>query len=118
MFVLQIGSVQEVKDYCKKLIDVVGKGCGYILGPRSSTDEVKPENLKPMIEFTKEYGKYRSTGVGICYVGRLSRMLQTRNSGMAGTPAPPAQSTEFETFPYRLAPSLMSKPTLSRKFNS
>jgi uroporphyrinogen-III decarboxylase len=55
---LQIGSVQEVKDYCKKLIDAVGKGGGYILGPRSSTDEVKPENLKAMIEFTKEYGRY------------------------------------------------------------
>jgi uroporphyrinogen-III decarboxylase len=57
-FLLQTGSVQEVKDYCKKLIDVVGKGGGYILGPRSSTDEVKPENLKAMIEFTKEYGRY------------------------------------------------------------
>jgi hypothetical protein len=56
---LQIGSVQEVKDYCKKLIDAIGKGGGYILGPRSSTDEVKPENLKAMIEFTKEYGRYR-----------------------------------------------------------
>jgi hypothetical protein len=55
---LQIGSVAEVKDYCKRLIDVVGKGGGYILGPRSSTDEVKPENLKAMIEFTKEYGRY------------------------------------------------------------
>ncbi len=55
---LQMGSVQEVKDYCKNLIDTVGKGGGYILGPRSSTDEVKPENLKAMIEFTKEYGRY------------------------------------------------------------
>jgi len=49
---------RRVKDYCRKLIDVVGKGGGYILGPRSSTDEVKPENLKAMIEFTKEYGRY------------------------------------------------------------
>jgi hypothetical protein len=56
---LQVGTVQDVKDYCKKLIDVVGKGGGYILSPRSSTDEVKPENLKAMIEFTKEYGVYR-----------------------------------------------------------
>jgi hypothetical protein len=55
---LQIGSVQDVQSYCRKLIDVIGKGGGYILGPRSSTDEVKPENLKAMIEFTKEYGKY------------------------------------------------------------
>jgi uroporphyrinogen-III decarboxylase len=56
---LQVGTVQETKDYCKKLIDIVGKGGGYILSPRSSTDEVKPENLKAMIEFTQEYGVYR-----------------------------------------------------------
>ena len=55
---LQIGSTREVEEYCKKLIDVVGKDGGYILGPRSSTDEVKPENLKTMIEFTKAYGRY------------------------------------------------------------
>lgn len=57
--ILQMGSVQDVKDHCKKLIDVVGKGGGYILAPRSSTDEVKPENLRAMIEFTKEYGVYK-----------------------------------------------------------
>jgi uroporphyrinogen-III decarboxylase len=56
---LQAGTVQEVKDYCKKLIDVVGKGGGFIISPRSSTDKVKPENLKAMIDFTKEYGVYR-----------------------------------------------------------
>jgi hypothetical protein len=56
---LQVGTVQDVKDHCKKLIDVVGKGGGFILAPRSSTDEVKPENLKAMIDFTQEYGVYR-----------------------------------------------------------
>jgi uroporphyrinogen-III decarboxylase len=55
---LQIGTKEEVIAYCKKLIDYCGKGGGYILSPRSSMDEVKPENLKAMIEFTKEYGKY------------------------------------------------------------
>ena len=55
---LQVGTVQDVKDYCKKLIDVVGKGGGFILSPRSSTDEVKPENLKAMIDYTQEYGVY------------------------------------------------------------
>jgi len=55
---LQMGTVQDVKDHCKKLIDVIGKDGGYILAPRSSTDEVKPENLKAMIEFTQEYGVY------------------------------------------------------------
>jgi hypothetical protein len=56
---LQTGSVQDVKDYCKNLIDTVGKDGGFILSPRSSTDEVKPENLRAMIDFTQEYGVYR-----------------------------------------------------------
>jgi uroporphyrinogen-III decarboxylase len=55
---LQMGTVQDVKDHCKKLIDYCGKGGGYILSPRSSTDEADPANLKAMIEFTKEYGRY------------------------------------------------------------
>ena len=56
---LQVGTVREVRDYCKKLIDVVGKDGGFILSPRSSTDEVKPENLKAMLDFAREYGRYR-----------------------------------------------------------
>ncbi|MBN2238241.1 MAG: hypothetical protein JW712_00575 [Dehalococcoidales bacterium] len=55
---LQAGTVDDVKAYCKELIDVVGKDGGFILSPRSSTDEVKPENLKAMIDFTHEYGVY------------------------------------------------------------
>jgi uroporphyrinogen-III decarboxylase len=56
---LQVGTVDDVKNECKQLIDVVGKDGGYILGPASALDEVKPENLKAMIDFTKEYGQYR-----------------------------------------------------------
>jgi hypothetical protein len=56
--ILQTGSVDDVKKACKWLIDVVGKDGGYIMAPGSSVDEVKPENMKAMIEFTKEYGKY------------------------------------------------------------
>jgi hypothetical protein len=41
------------------LIDRLGKDGGFILSPRGSTDEVKPENLQALIEFTKEYGVYR-----------------------------------------------------------
>jgi uroporphyrinogen-III decarboxylase len=55
---LQVGSKDDVIAYCKKIIDYVGKGGGLILSPRSSTDEANPENMKAMIEFTKEYGKY------------------------------------------------------------
>jgi uroporphyrinogen-III decarboxylase len=57
--VLQVGTVDDVKKICKQLIDVVGKDGGYILAPASALDEVNPENLKAMIDFTKEYGQYR-----------------------------------------------------------
>ena len=56
---LQTGSTDDIKNHCKKLIDVVGKDGGYIMAPRSSIDEIKPENLKTMIDFTKEYGVYK-----------------------------------------------------------
>jgi uroporphyrinogen-III decarboxylase len=56
---LQTGTPEDVKNHCKKLIDIVGKDGGYIMAPRSSIDEVKPENLKAMIDVTKEYGVYR-----------------------------------------------------------
>jgi hypothetical protein len=56
--ILQTGTVDDTKAYCKKLIDDIGKDGGFILSPRSSTDEVKPENFKAMIDFTHEYGVY------------------------------------------------------------
>jgi hypothetical protein len=55
---LNVGSPQDVKDYCKKMIDSVGKNGGYIVGNGSFIDEANPENLKMMIDFTKEYGVY------------------------------------------------------------
>jgi uroporphyrinogen-III decarboxylase len=55
---LQLGTPQEVIDHCKELIDVVGKDGGFIMSHRSAIDEIKPENLKAMIDFTKEYGVY------------------------------------------------------------
>jgi uroporphyrinogen-III decarboxylase len=56
---LLTGKPQEVKEYCQKLIDVVGKGGGFIMSPRSAIDEAKTENVKAMFDFTKEYGVYQ-----------------------------------------------------------
>jgi uroporphyrinogen-III decarboxylase len=49
---------QEVKDYCKKLIDVVGRDGGFIMDAGAIIDEAKPENIKAMTDFTKKYGVY------------------------------------------------------------
>lgn len=56
--ILCTGTPDDVKGYCKKLIDVVGKGGGFIMDGGSSFDDAKPENVKAMFEFTKEYGVY------------------------------------------------------------
>ncbi len=54
------GTPDQVKAYCKKLIDVVGKGGGLIVdGDIGIADEAKPENVKAMTDFVKEYGVYR-----------------------------------------------------------
>ena len=53
-----VGTPQDVKDYAKKLIDTAGKGGGYIMANGAALDNVKAENVKAMIDFTKEYGVY------------------------------------------------------------
>ena len=52
------GTPEDVKGYCKKLIDVVGRDGGYILDAAASLDNAKAENVRAMFEFTKEYGVY------------------------------------------------------------
>jgi hypothetical protein len=56
---LKLGTPEQVKDYVKKLIDTAGKGGGYIVCNGAFFDEAKPENLKAMVNFTKEYGVYK-----------------------------------------------------------
>jgi uroporphyrinogen-III decarboxylase len=57
--VLLSGTVDDVKASCKNLIDTVGKDGGFIMDSAVMLDEAKPENLKAMFDFTKEYGVYR-----------------------------------------------------------
>jgi len=56
---LNLGTPQDVKDNVKELIDVVGKGGGLIVDCGIWFDEAKHENVKAMVDFTKEYGVYR-----------------------------------------------------------
>ena len=56
--ILMTGTPDDVRRYCKKLIDLVGKNGGFIMDASANLDDAKPENVKAMIEFTKEYGVY------------------------------------------------------------
>jgi hypothetical protein len=52
------GTPEEVKTYCKDLIDVAGVGGGFILSTGAGIQGSRGENVKAMMEFCKEYGKY------------------------------------------------------------
>jgi len=53
------GGAQEVRSYCKKLIDVVGKGGGFILDAGTVLPfEAKPENVRAMVDSVLEFGVY------------------------------------------------------------
>lgn len=53
---LTIGIPQDVSEYCKKLIDYVGKDGGFILAPGCSpSHDSKPENMQAMIDTAKCY---------------------------------------------------------------
>ena len=56
---LNTGTPDEVRGYCKKLIDVAGKGGGFIMTSGGVIDKARPENVRAMISYTREYGVYR-----------------------------------------------------------
>jgi len=58
-FLLSYGTADEVRDYCKKVIDGVARDGGYIMDASAIIqNDAKVENIKAMTEFTHEYGVY------------------------------------------------------------
>jgi hypothetical protein len=55
---LLTGTAEEVKAYCKELIDVAGKGGGYLMCTGTAMDEGKADTIHAMIDITREYGVY------------------------------------------------------------
>ncbi|MBI4283907.1 MAG: hypothetical protein HY663_05495 [Chloroflexi bacterium] len=56
---LHAGTPQEVAEYCRKLIETVGKGGGYMFSTSQGvTRTTKAENVWAMINAAKKYGKY------------------------------------------------------------
>jgi hypothetical protein len=53
------GSPQDVKEYCRKLIEDCGKGGGFILAAGSVSDNPRLENLQAMMAAVREYGWYK-----------------------------------------------------------
>jgi hypothetical protein len=55
---LVTGSPREIKEHCRKLIEVCGVGGGYILGCGAAIANPRLENLIAMVEAVNEYGIY------------------------------------------------------------
>jgi hypothetical protein len=55
---LHAGTVEDVTNYVKKLIDTVGVDGGYAMGCGAVLDEANPTNVHAMFDTCKEYGKY------------------------------------------------------------
>ena len=53
------GTPPEMKAYCKELIEVCGKGGGYVLTSGASSHKGNPDNIRAIIEAVNEYGYYR-----------------------------------------------------------
>jgi hypothetical protein len=49
---------KEIKEYCRKLIEICAPGGGYILSLGSGIDKCDPANLHAIIEAAQEYGVY------------------------------------------------------------
>ncbi|MFH0788199.1 MAG: uroporphyrinogen decarboxylase family protein [Pseudomonadota bacterium] len=56
--IMATGTPDKVRDYCKMLIDTVAKGGGFIMDTSTGLDDAKPENVKALFDFTREYGVY------------------------------------------------------------
>ncbi len=56
---LSVGKPQDVRDIARKLIAQAGKGGGYIMMNGAVIENVPPENVRAMIDATKEYGVYK-----------------------------------------------------------
>jgi uroporphyrinogen-III decarboxylase len=53
---LATGTQDDVKHYCRKLMDTVGRDGGFILDTATSLDDAKPENVHAMFDVVGAYG--------------------------------------------------------------
>lgn len=57
--IMTLGTPDDVRKAAKEQIDILGKDGGYIMDTTMASEQIKPENMKALMEFTKEYGIYR-----------------------------------------------------------
>jgi len=56
---LMRGTVGQVKDEVKRVLDICAPGGGYIFDFSESMENCKPENVEAVFETVRSYGKYK-----------------------------------------------------------
>jgi uroporphyrinogen-III decarboxylase len=56
--IMATGTPDQVRAYCKDLIDTVARGGGYIMDTSTGIEDAKVENVRALFDFTREYGVY------------------------------------------------------------
>jgi hypothetical protein len=92
-FILGYRPPEEVKAYCKKVIDGVAKDGGYIMDASAiMQNDTRVENMKALTEFTREYGVYSSGSIKAMQknpqVTPEADAKFGKGYGMAGRPQP------------------------------
>jgi hypothetical protein len=54
------GSPDDVKAYCKNLVDIAGKGGGFLFSTGAGMQGSNADNVKVMIDFLKDHGMYQT----------------------------------------------------------
>jgi len=55
---LATGTPDGVRAYCKKLLSGCATGGGFIMDSSTGLDDAKPENVRAMFDYTRQYGSY------------------------------------------------------------
>jgi len=55
---MHAGTTDQIRDYCRNLIDTAGKGGGFILDVGAVLESTTDDALRAMIQTAKEYGVY------------------------------------------------------------
>ena len=58
--ILATGSPEDVRAWCKRLIDYAGRDGGLIMDASAGVNDARPENLRVMFEYTRAYGTYEA----------------------------------------------------------
>ncbi len=88
-FLLAYGTPDEVRAYCKRVIDGVAQDGGYIMDASAIVqNDGKVENIKAMTEFTCEYGAYDGASYALDDARKDGSRLRVDTHGAAGMSEP------------------------------